>query len=240
LSNILSSKGRALLAPAIILLAAVSAGAQDTSNARGATPDSHSDATRTRTQAVQAAQSGTTRAPMTADEKIARAFRHAFFSPTPYATSALSAAYTEWREEKPPSKTTGDEFADWGSRTARNFATSSTKSLFAYGFYPALLRQDPRYEPSQSKRRGQRLAHALSRVFVTRGDDGRVEANYSLLAGDMTASALANIWERSTPDHDRIGTDATFKRFGWMLVDDAITNVVFREFGPDIKKIFKH
>jgi len=247
LSNILSLKGRALLAPSIILLAAVSACAQGTSGARGAGTDSHSDATREdvrtrqRAQAGHAAsQSGTTRAPMTADEKISRAFRHAFFSPAPYATSALSAAYTEWREEKPPSKTTGDEFADWGSRTARNFATDSAKALFVSGFYPALLRQDPRYEPSQGKRRGRRLAHAVSRVFVTRGDDGRLEANYSLLAGDMTASALANIWERSTTDHDRIGTDATFKRFGWMLVDDAITNVVFREFGPDIKKIFKH
>ena len=163
MSNILSSKGRALLAPAIILLAAVSACAQDTSGARGATPDSHSDATRTEVQTGQraqtghaASQSGTTRAPMTADEKISRAFRHAFFSPTPYVMSALSAAYTEWREDKPPNKTTGDEFADWGSRTARNFATSSTKALFAYGFYPALLRQDPRYEPSQSKQRGQR------------------------------------------------------------------------------------
>jgi hypothetical protein len=153
---------------------------------------------------------------------------------------AITAAYTEWREDKPPTKTTADEFADWGSRTARNFATGSTKILFAYGFYPALLRQDPRYEPSQSKSRGERLKHAVSRVFVTRGDNGSLQPNYSLLAGDMTASTMANIWERSTPDHNRIGTGPTFQRFGWMLFDDALNNIVFREFGPDIKKIFKH
>lgn len=231
----------ALLASILVLLAAMSASAQDSNNARGTTPDTQAGASQQDAKAKQAApQSGTTRAPLTAGEKISRSFRHAFLSPTPYLVSALTAGYTEWREDKPPNKTTDDEFADWGSRTARNFATMSTKSIFAYGFYPAMLHQDPRYEPSQSKRFGRRVAHATSRVFVTRGDDGRLEANYSLLAGDMTASALANVWERSTPEHDRIGTDATFGRFGWMLLDDAINNIIFREFGPDIKKIFKH
>ena len=210
--------------------------AQDAGNATGATPDSQSGAAKKSTQA----QAGATRAPLTGDQKISRAFRHAFLSPTQYSIYALTAGYTEWREDKPPTKTTEDEFADWGSRTARNFATGSTKILFAYGFYPALLRQDPRYEPSQSKKRGERVKHALSRVFVARGDNGSLRPNYSLLAGDMTASAMANIWERSTTDHNRIGTGPTFRRFGWMLFDDALNNVVFREFGPDIKKIFKH
>ncbi|HZT61377.1 MAG TPA: hypothetical protein VFA21_22410 [Pyrinomonadaceae bacterium] len=238
MSKIISSTGRALLAPAMVLIAALSVCAQDASRAAGATQDSQSGAAQK--GALAAPQSGAARAPLTADKKISRAFRHAFFSPVPYATSALSAAYTEWRDDKPPAKTTGDAFADWGSRTARNFATGSTKALFAYGFYPALLRQDPRYESSQSKKRGERLKHAVSRVFVTRGDNGSLQPNYSLLAGDMTASAMANIWEHSTPDHNRIGTGPTFQRFGWQLVDDAINNVVFREFGPDIKKIFKH
>ncbi|HST50946.1 MAG TPA: hypothetical protein VLJ61_02965 [Pyrinomonadaceae bacterium] len=243
MTKFFSSRRSALLASAVVLFAAASAKAQDANDARDATPVPQTVSARQGqdAQAGQAApQSHTTRAPMTADEKISRAFRHAFLSPVPYATSALSAAYTEWRDDKPPGKTTGDEFADWGSRTARDFATGSTKTLFASGFYPAMLRQDPRYEPSQSRKRTHRAAHALSRVFVTRGDGGRLEANYSLLAGDMTASALANLWEHGTPDHDRIGTGPTFTRFAWMLAGDAINNLVFKEFGPDIKKIFKH
>jgi hypothetical protein len=248
LSKILSSKVRALLAPAIILLAASSALAQgagnapDAGHAQGASPDSQAVSAQQQSapSGQAASQTAATRAPLTAGGKISRSFRHAFLSPSPYAVYAITAAYTEWRDDKPPSKTTRDAFADWGSRTARNFATGSTKILFAYGFYPALLRQDPRYEPSQSKSRGERLKHAVSRVFITRGDNGSLQPNYSLFAGDMTASAMANIWEHSTPDHNRIGTGPTFGRFGWMLVDDALNNIVFREFGPDIKKIFKH
>lgn len=242
LSKIISLKLCALVAPAVILLAAVSAVAQDAGNAQGASPDSQAvSAQQQGAPAGQAAsQTGTARAPLTAGEKISRSFRQAFLRPAPYATSALTAAYTEWRERKPPGKTTGGEFADWGSRTARDFATNSAQTLLSEGFYPALLHQDPRYERSQSKSRGERLKHAVSRVFVTRGDDGRLEANYSQLAGDMTASAMANLWERSTPGNNRIGAGPTFVRFGWMLADDVLTNVVFREFAPDIKKIFKH
>ena len=231
----------ALLAPVIVLLVAASALAQDSNDARRTTRDAQAVATRQGAQPEATTQKpDQSRTPLTAGEKISRSFRHAFFSPTSYLTSALSAGYTQWREDRLPNKTNGDELADWGSRTARNFATGSTKTLFASGFYPALLHQDPRYEPSQSKRFGQRVTHAVSRVFVTRGDDGRREVNYSLFAGDMTASAFANVWEHSTPDHDRIGTDATFTRFGWMLAGDVINNVVFKEFGPDIKRIFKH
>src|ERR1700742_3850258 len=153
------SRRSALLASAVIFFAAASAKAQDVNDARDAAPVPQAVSARQGQDAQTgqtAPQSDTTRAtmraPMTADEKISRAFRHAFLSPVPYATSALSAAYTEWRDDKPPGKTTGDEFADWGSRTARNFATGSTKTLFASGFYPAMLRQDPRYEPSQSRK----------------------------------------------------------------------------------------
>jgi hypothetical protein len=77
------------------------------------------------------------------------------------------------------------------------------------------------------------VAHAVSRLFVTRDDDWNLEPNYSRFAGAMTASALANVWERSTPGHDRIGTDATFRRFGMSFVSGAIGNL-FREFASDI------
>lgn len=177
--------------------------------------------------------------PLKAGEKVARSFRAAFLRPTPYLMSAFTAGITQIGEDRLPHKDTSDELADWGSRAARSFATRTTTTIFASGVYPALFRQDPRYERSQSKKVGGRVAHALSRVFVTRDDDGNLEPNYSRFAGAFTASALANVWERSTPGHDRIGTDATFKRFGRSFISAAIGNIVLKEFGPDIVGIFR-
>jgi hypothetical protein len=177
--------------------------------------------------------------PLTGGQKVARAFRGAFLRPEPYLLSAFSAGITQLREDDQPQKENADEVGDWGSRTARNFATRATTTVFSSGFYATLFKQDPRYEPSPSRKFGRRVGHAVSRVFVTRDDDWNLEPNYSRFAGALTASALANVWERSTPDHDRIGTDATFRRFARSFLSGAVSNVVFKEFGPDIVGIFR-
>lgn len=217
---------RLLLAPALLLSAAALVPAQEV--------------TRSRTQAAQQRptpdpQNQNRPAPLTGGEKIRRAFRGAFLSPAPYAVAAFNAGVTQLGEEDQPQKETDDKLADWGSRTARVFATGTTYRVFGNGFYPALFRQDPRYDRSKSKKFGSRLAHAVSRVFVTRDDDWNLEPNYSRFAGAATSSALANVWERSTPDRDRIGADATLKRFGMSFVSGAVGNI-FREFASDIFK----
>ena len=239
-----------LLALALLLSAAASARAQDyETKAAEATQAVQTKAVQTTAQATtQDAQAGggqqpapspsptpqTNRpAPLTGEQKVKRAFHGAFLSPAPYAIAAFNGGIRQIGEDRLPHKDTEDELADWGSASARIFATHITYRIFGNGFYPALFRQDPRYERSKSKKFGSRLGHAVSRVFVTRDDDWNLEPNYSRFAGAMTASAMTNVWERSTPGHDRIGTDATLKRFGMTFVSGAIGNL-FREFGGDI------
>lgn len=172
--------------------------------------------------------------PLTPGQKMERAFRRAFLSPVPYATSAFSAIITQIGEDDLPHKTTGDKVADGLTRMAINFGRSATRTIFTGGVYASLFKQDPRYDRSRGKGIGGKVLHGLSRVFVTRDDDWNLEPNYSRFAGNFTASALSNAWERSTPGHDRIGWDATFRRFGRMFLNDAITNILFRELLPDI------
>jgi hypothetical protein len=230
----------ALLALALLVSAAASARAQV------AEPDTDATArTEATTTGEPDAQAGgaqqqptpqpqpTPRAPLTGDQKIKRAFRGAFLRPTPYAVAAFNGGIRQIGEDRLPHKDTGDEFADWGSTTARVFATGTTYRLFGNGFYPALFKQDPRYERAPNKGVGRRAAHAVSRLFVTRGDNGNLQPNFSRFAGAATSSSLANVWERSTPGHDRIGADATLKRFGMSFVSGAIGNLV-REFLPDL------
>ncbi len=172
--------------------------------------------------------------PLTSGEKMESAFRRAFLSPVPYATSAFSAIITQLGEDDLPHKTTGDKVADGLTRMAINFGRSATRTVFTGGVYASLFKQDPRYDRSRGKGIGGKVLHAVSRVFVTRDDDWNIEPNYSRFAGNFTASALSNAWERSTPGHDRIGWDATVRRFGRMFLNDAITNILFRELLPDI------
>lgn len=167
------------------------------------------------------------------------AARSAFISPQAFIFPAFNAVITQWGEDSQPQKSTEDEVADGFSRFAINYGKRSTKVFFSNGVYASLFKQDPRYKPSEKKGFGARAAHAVARVFVTDSDEGELQPNYSRFAGSLTASALANLYERSTPGHDRIGTDATFKRFAKGFISDALTNLVFREFWPDISGLWK-
>ena len=222
-----------LLAPILLLSAAALAHAQESAPPPREVARTQATRRQDPQQPTPDPQSQGRPAPLTAGQKVKRAFRGAFLIPAPYAVAAFNAGITQLGEDYPPHKKTDDKLADWGSRTARVFATGTTYRLFGNGFYPALFKQDPRYERAKGKKFGRRLGHAISRLFVTRDDDWHLEPNYSRFAGAMTSSALANVWERSTPKHDRIGADATLKRFSMTFVSGAIGNI-FREFAADL------
>ena len=186
-----------------------------------------------------APQTGSTMTVLTPGGKMRRAFKKAFLSPGGYLRTGISAAITQATEEDQPHKTTEDKFADGLSRFAIKTGTRYTRTVLGSGIFPVLFRQDPRYDRSEKKGFGARVLHAVSRVFVTRGDNGSLQPNYSRWAGSLSASALSNLWERSTPGRDRIGVDATFKRFGASFINDAWQLVIFNEFGPDIFRIFR-
>jgi hypothetical protein len=176
--------------------------------------------------------------PLTAEQKMKRAFRNAFFSPIGVGRTFVSSVITQWNEDSQPHKDTDDEIADGLSRFAINYSRRATRTLLGSGVYAVAFRQDPRYDRAEEgKNVFARAGHAVSRVFVQRGDSGNLQPAVSRWAGSLSASALSNLWERSTPGHDRIGTDATFKRFANSFVTDSINNL-FVEFWPDIKKIF--
>jgi hypothetical protein len=69
----------------------------------------------------------------------------------------------------------------------------------------------------------------VSRVFVTRSDDGDATPNYSLLSGYGGAAALENGYY---PSVNR-GARGTARSFATSLGGAALSNVI-REFLPDI------
>lgn len=171
-----------------------------------------------------------------ASGKIKFGFKRAFLRPGSYIFPAISSV-RQVQDADEPNKDRGDKFADGLTRYAINFSTSSTRNIFAYGVYPAIFKQQPAYEPSQKSGWRARTLHAISRTFVTRGDNGNLQFNASVMAGNMTAAAMANIWEQNAPNRDRIGVAPTFRRFGGMMAMEVLRNIVFREFGGDIKRL---
>ena len=86
-----------------------------------------------------------------------------------------------------------------------------------------------------------RAAYALSRAFVTTGDNGKTQPNFSRILGNLTSASMANLYERDSVRHrDRFGTVSEFNRrvgvgptlrtFGVSTAVGALSHVLFDEF----------
>ncbi|HEX4230144.1 MAG TPA: hypothetical protein VHZ07_15830 [Bryobacteraceae bacterium] len=100
--------------------------------------------------------------------------------------------------------------------------------------YPTLLHQDPRYFRKGSGGTWSRLGYAAGQIFITHGDNGKTEVNYSELIGNSTAVAISNAYY---PDNRDV-TDAVSK-LGTQLGVDMASNIL-KEFWPDILHKFHH
>ena len=97
-----------------------------------------------------------------------------------------------------------------GQRMAANYTNQATDIMLGYAVLPTLLHQDPRYFYRGTGSTKSRLLHAMSAVFVAKGDSGRWQPNYSGMGGDLASAAIANLYY---PRSNR-GVGLVFQNFG--------------------------
>jgi Carboxypeptidase regulatory-like domain len=88
----------------------------------------------------------------------------------------------------------GQGAAGYSKRFAAKFVDGRTSDFLTHAVFPALLHQDPRYYYQGSGSIKSRFAHAVTSAFLARSDSGRTVFNSSYLLGDMSSSALSNLY----------------------------------------------
>lgn len=150
------------------------------------------------------------------------------FGPGAALSSFAVGGYQQALDKK---KGYGQGAEGYFSRVGGSYATFAAKQMVGSFALASIFRQDPRYLPSGRQSRRARLVYALSRVVVTRGDNGRTQFNICAVGGGIGAGLISNAWHEP-PDH-------TFghglSRGGMTLGVEALRNV-FREFWPDIRR----
>jgi hypothetical protein len=114
----------------------------------------------------------------------------------------------------------------YAQRYGTAVADKVTSDFLKTFLYASIFRQDPRYFAMTSGRgkngKGKRLWYAMSRVFVTRGDNGNSQFNISKLLGNASSAAMTNIWY---PPGDR-DVETTMMRFGSRVGVDMAGNIL--------------
>jgi hypothetical protein len=90
---------------------------------------------------------------------------------------------------------------------------------------PTVLHQDPRYFYRGSGSIRTRLLYALSAAFICRGDNGRLEPNYSQVLGNFAGAGLSNLYR--APVDRNVGLTL---RNGLIITGTGALENVLREF----------
>lgn len=93
----------------------------------------------------------------------------------------------------------------FGADTASGF----TDIMIGGAVLPSLLHQEPRYFYQGTGTIRSRIRHAISSPFVCKGDNGKLQPNYSSVGGDLASAAISNAYY---PESNR-GVSRTFTSF---------------------------
>lgn len=121
---------------------------------------------------------------------------------------------------------------------AKRFGTSYTDqvvgNMMTEGILPILFKEDPRYFRKATGSAKSRLGYALSRIVITRTNEGNKTFNFAEILGNGIAASVGLSYYQD----DRDVADF-MQNWGTQLATDAISQVL-KEFWPDIKHKYFH
>ena len=162
-------------------------------------------------------------APLSARQKL-DLFVWSSYAPSTLVATALSAQSLTLETLDRP------RHGDFSQRYLGAYAAVQSSAFIENFLVPALMRQDPRYFRAGDGNIRHRVGYALSRILVTRNDEGDNVFNSSGIAGAFLSSAVSNVYQ----PYRAHSVDRTLASAAGRLASRAGMNVL-REFWPDLR-----
>ena len=169
--------------------------------------------------------------PMNVKQKYAFAYHEAEDFKA-HLGNVLQAAAQQGRNAQPHY---GQGWGPYAQRYGAAEADQVTSCFFIYGFFPHVLKTDPRYFRKKSGSIWSRLNYAASRTLITKKDSGGLTFNTPQVAGQLFQAGISTAYY---PERDR-EPGQVFQSWGLNLLFNSGYNIA-AEFYPDIwHKVFR-
>ncbi len=142
-------------------------------------------------------------APLDAGQKFSLAF-HATLDPTAFFTAGAVAAGEQMKNTFP---TFGQGTRGYAKRYGAAYADGFSGKFIGSALLPSLFRQDPRYLYLGTGGFKHRLWHVLGSAVLARGDNGRIEPNYSHILGNAGAGAMSTLYHPAADSAGKLALD---------------------------------
>jgi hypothetical protein len=114
----------------------------------------------------------------------------------------------------------------YAKRYGASYANLVTGTFIGSAILPSLLKQDPRYFYKGTGSKRSRILYAMANSVICKGDNGRWQANYSNIFGNLAAGGISNVYY---PAEDRNGAALTFEN-GLIGIGATAAANLFQEF----------
>jgi len=125
----------------------------------------------------------------------------------------------------------------YGQRLGAAYADGFTDILIGGAVLPSLLHQDPRYFYQGTGTKKSRILHALSSPFICKGDNGRLQPNYSSVGGDLASGAISNAYYPATNRGPGLVFENALIITGGRMVNSLIQEFILRKLTPNIRAL---
>ena len=108
--------------------------------------------------------------------------------------------------------------------------TGAVTDIFLGGaVFPTLFHQDPRYFYQGTGSKKSRMLHAMSSPFIAKGDNGHWQMNISSLVGDVSSSAMTNLYYPKIDRGAGLVVKGALEITGARIVSAVLQEFVFRK-----------
>ncbi|MBV8115714.1 MAG: carboxypeptidase regulatory-like domain-containing protein [Silvibacterium sp.] len=120
----------------------------------------------------------------------------------------------------------------YGQRFGANYANGLTQSMVGGAILPSILHQDPRYFYQGTGTTKSRILHAISYPIVCRGDNGRLQPNYSTIGGYLASGAISNAYYPESNRGPGLVFSTALVNVGGTMANGLLQEFVLRRLTP--------
>ena len=124
----------------------------------------------------------------------------------------------------------------YGQRFGAHYANGLTQSLIGGAILPSILHQDPRYFYQGTGTRKSRILHAISYPIICRGDNGRLQPNYSTIGGYLASGAIANAYYPESNRGPGLVSSTVLWNLGGTVANGLLQEFLLRRLTPAAKE----
>jgi len=151
-----------------------------------------------------------------------------------YPLAGVAAAYALLYQAENSHPQFGQGVEGYAKRLGTSYTDQLVGNMLTEGVLPVVFREDPRYFRKSTGSTRSRIGYALSRIVITKTNQGNETFNFAEILGNGIASGVGLSYYQDDRDfHDFL------QNWGTQLATDAFSQVL-KEFWPDIKRKYFH